>query len=148
MHASKTVDASKTIEQISSETIAQNASKSNKAGTEKQFITYIDTYLKNLLTPLLTTLFGINTDNQISILSTYQLSDTNLTRMEHLLLSATNIGLKDITIFSEWLGNKLIAHSSQASTYIDRWVHGDRDFPFGSWKSGNKMTVDFGWKCG
>ena len=35
MHASKTVDASKTIEQISSETIAQNASKSNKAGTVK-----------------------------------------------------------------------------------------------------------------
>ena len=64
--------------------------------------------------------------------------------MEYLLLSATTIGLKDIAIGSSWLGGKLIKEDNQASASIDRRGNGVQEFHFGSWKSGNKTSVDFG----
>ena len=70
-------------------------------------------------------------------------ADTNRTRMEHLSLSDTAIGLKDLAIVSERLGNKLIAEANQASASIDRRGHSDQGFSFRSQKSGNKMSVDF-----
>ena len=74
---------------------------------------------------------------------TDQLADTNRTRMEHLSLPATTIGLKYIEIGTVRLGNNIITEANQASVVIYRWGHNDRDFPFGSRKSGNKMSVDF-----
>ena len=61
--------------------------------------------------------------------------------MEHLSLSATNIGLKCLTIGSAWLGDKLITEANQASTSIYRWGHGDWAFPFDIQKSSNKMIA-------
>ena len=65
--------------------------------------------------------------------------------MEHLSLSVTTIGLKDPAIGSARLGNKVIVEANQSSYSIDIRGHGDCDLPFGSRKSGNKMSVDFGW---
>ena len=48
------------------------------------YITHFKSYLNNLQTPQLSTLFGISTFKQISISMTYQLADTNRTRIEHL----------------------------------------------------------------
>ena len=42
------------------------------------------------------------------------------------------------------LGNKLITEDNQMSASIDINRYGDRYFPFGSWKSGNGKSVDFG----
>ena len=42
------------------------------------------------------------------------------------------------------MGKKIIEEENQASDSIDRWGHGDWDFPFGSPKSGKKMSADFG----
>ena len=64
--------------------------------------------------------------------------------MEHLSLSEINTGLKDIEISSAHMGKNIIVHANEASTFIDRRGHGDWDFPFESWKSGNKMSVFFG----
>ena len=64
--------------------------------------------------------------------------------MEHLLLSETTIGLKELAIGSARLGDNIIAEDNQASNIIDRRVHGNQDLPFGSQKSGNKMSVYFG----
>ena len=64
--------------------------------------------------------------------------------MEHLLFWELTIGSKDIYIVCVRLGNNIFAETKQLSTSIDREGHGDWDFPFGSWKSGNKMSVDFG----
>ena len=93
---------------------------------------------KSLSTP-----FERNTVKQISILTTDKSEDTNRTRMEYILLLAINIGSKDLAIISARLGNNIITEANQASVVIYRWGHNDRDFPFGSRKSGNKMSVDF-----
>ena len=42
------------------------------------------------------------------------------------------------------MGYKLISRANQAIYYIDRQGHGDWYLPFGSWKSGNEINVDFG----
>ena len=68
----------------------------------------------------------------------------NHTRMEHLLLSATTLWSKYIAIGSARLGGNLIAESNQESASIYRRGHSDWYFPFGSWKSGNKISVNFG----
>ena len=92
----------------------------------------------------MTTPFGINNAKQISVLTTDQLADTNHTRTDHLLFLATNIGPKEITISIKRLGDNIIVEDNQARSSIDRRGNGNRDLPFGSWKSGNKMSVDFG----
>ena len=92
----------------------------------------------------MTTKFGRNTFNQIFILTTDQLTDTNCTRMEHLFLPEIIISPKELAIGSAWLGENLIVHNNQVNTSIDRRIHGDRDFSFGSWKISNKMSVYFG----
>ena len=53
---------------IQAQQLNQIQTKTLKVGTEKYFLTHID----NIPTQLLTTLFGINTANQISILTTDQ----------------------------------------------------------------------------
>ena len=73
-----------------------------------------------------------------------QSSNTNRTSMKHILLSETTIGSKDLTMGSVQLGNNIFTHANQEIDSIDRRVHGDWDPPFGSRKSGNKMSVDFG----
>ena len=131
---SETVDVSKTIE--------QNSSKTVKSVTVKYFFTCIDNLLAESIS--LTTPLGINTAKQIYILATYQLIDTNRTRIEHLSLSAVTIGSKYLVIGSARLGDKIVLEAKQASTSIDRQGHGYQDFPFGSRKSGDGMSVDFG----
>ena len=64
--------------------------------------------------------------------------------MEHLFLSEITIASKDLAISSARLVNKLTVHSNQSIASIDRRGNSDREFPFRSWKSGNKMSVDFG----
>ena len=63
--------------------------------------------------------------------------------MEHILLSEITIGSKELGIFSAQLDNKLIVHAKQVSTSIDIRGHGDREFPFGSRKSCDEMSIDF-----
>ena len=112
MNASKAINASKTIE--------QNESKTNKSGISKQFITFIDTYLKNLPTPSRTTQFGINNAKKLFTSTTDQLTGTNRTRMGHLLLSATNIEPKELAIVNARLGDKIIKEANQSKSSIDR----------------------------
>ena len=64
--------------------------------------------------------------------------------MEHLSLSTVTIGSKDIDIGSVLLGDKVIAEANQARSSTDRKGHGYQYFLFGSWKSGNEISVDFG----
>ena len=67
MNVRKKIDASKTIEhnasekidQNASKTIEQNVSKTIKSGAARQLIICINTYLNPILTPSLTTAFGI-----------------------------------------------------------------------------------------
>ena len=94
---------------------------------------------KSLSTP-----FERNTVKQISILTTDKSEDTNRTRIEYILLLAINIGSKDLAIISARLGNNIIVCANQVSHPIDRRGQSDQDFPFGSHKSGNGMSVDFG----
>ena len=68
--------------------------------------------------------------------------------MEHLLLMAVTIGLKDLTICSAWLGDNIFSEANQSSTSIDTRGHCDWDFFFGSWKSGRKMSFYFGRNMG
>ena len=75
---------------------------------------------------------------------TDQSTDTNHTSMEHLLLLATTIGSNYLAIGSARLGYKLIVEANQVSAYIDRRGHSYQESPFGSHKSGNKTSVDFG----
>ena len=62
--------------------------------------------------------------------------------MEHLLFSETTIESKELEIGSVWLVENLITEANQASASIDIQGHSDWDFPFGSRKSGIKMSVD------
>ena len=64
--------------------------------------------------------------------------------MENILLSEMTIGLKYLALRSAWLGNKLIVYANKLGDSIDRRENFERDFPYGSLKSGNKMSVDFG----
>ena len=93
------------------------------------------------------TQFGINTYKKIPILMADQSEETNRTRIEHLSFSAITTGSKYIAIISARLGCKLIVHANQSSTPIDRRVHSNCYFPFGSRKSGNKMSVYFRWNA-
>ena len=61
------------IEQITSE---QKEVKTNQI----EYITHLKVYLNNIPTPSLSTLFGRNIAEQISILTTDKLSYTNCTR--------------------------------------------------------------------
>ena len=88
--------------------------------------------------------FERNAAKQISISEADQSTDTNRTRMKHLFLPVVNIGSKYLMVCSVLLGNKLIAEANQAITSIGRRGHGYQEFLFGSWKSGNKISVDFG----
>ena len=45
--------------------------------------------------------------------------------MEHILLLEITIGLKELTISSARLGDKIVLHANQVSAFIDRLVHGD-----------------------
>ena len=131
---------SKTIESKASKKIELKKLRADKSKFARNKITvnhHFKYYLGNLPIPSLTTLFGRNNAKKISILATYQLAGTNHTRMEDLSLSETTIGSKDIAICSSQLGDKLIAESNQLSAPVDRQWHGDREFPFGSWESGN-----------
>ena len=64
--------------------------------------------------------------------------------MEYISLLAVNIGSKDITIGSVWLGKYIILEANQSITSIDIQGHGDWESPFRSRKSGNKMSAYFG----
>ena len=75
---------------------------------------------------------------------TDQSADTNWTRMEHILLLTITIGSKYLTISSAWLGENFIVYANQSRASIDKREHGDRIFLVGSWKSGNKKSVDCG----
>ena len=68
-----------------SETIEEKSRKTIKVGTEKYVITCIENLRAEYSeSKSLTTLFGRNTANQVSISATDQSTDTNRTRMEHL----------------------------------------------------------------
>ena len=67
--------------------------------------------------------------------------------MENLLLSTTTIGSKELVIVSDWLCYNLISEANQASASIDSRVNVDWEYPFGSWKSGKKISVDLGWNA-
>ena len=133
------------IEQITSNKIEQIESKQKEIAINQIVYTpYFKSYLGNIQIPSLNTPFSKHTANQISILVMNQSTDTNHTRMEHLLLSARTTGSKYLAIGSARLRDKLIAEANQSSASIDRWVHGDWYLYLGSQKSGNKMSVDFG----
>ena len=63
--------------------------------------------------------------------------------MEHILLSAVTIGSKKLAISRARLDNMLI-NTNQASDSIYRWVNSDLGISFGSFNSGNKISIDFG----
>ena len=88
--------------------------------------------------------FGKNTGKQIFISTTHQLSDTNRTSIKNLSLLVTTIGQKELAIGSVLLGDNIDVEANQDIASIYRYLHGDWYFPFGSWKSGNKIIVDFG----
>ena len=143
---------SKTIETNTNENIESNMSniieqiESKTKDIARNHIAYIPhfkAYLKNLPALMLKTMCWINAAKQISISATDQLAETNSTRMEHLLLLATAIGSKDLTIGSAWLCDNHIAEANPSRSFVDRPVHGDRDSSFGSWIIGNGMSVDF-----
>ena len=52
---------------------------------------------------------------------------------------------KELAIVSVLLGDNIDVEANQDIASIYRYLHGDWYFPFGSWKSGNKIIVDFGW---
>ena len=120
--ASKTVDVSKTIEQKSNKTI--------QAGTEKYFLTCINNLPEESISVI--TPFGRNTAKQIPILVTDQSTNTNHTRMQHILLLDITIGSKYLAIVSLRLVNKLVTEANQASASFDIQGHGYLYFPFGS----------------
>ena len=68
--------------------------------------------------------FEKNTAKQVSILTTDQSADTNYNRIEHISLSETNIGLKELAIVCAQFGNNLIAEANQSSALIDRQGRG------------------------
>ena len=91
----------KTIEPNASNKIEQIASKQKEVARNKIVYTpNLKVYLGNIPTPSLTTPFGRNNSNKISILENNQLTDTCHTKMEHISLLAVTTGSKDITIGS------------------------------------------------
>ena len=74
-----------------------------------------------------------------------QLENTNHTRTENVSLSAITIRSEELVIIRAHLDDTLI-HTNQVSASIDRQVHGDQEFSFGSWKSCDKMGINFGRK--
>ena len=70
-----------------SKKIEQIASKQKEiAINQTTYTPHLKAHLYNIPIPSLTTFFGRNTSKQISILETDQLTDTNHTRMKHLLM--------------------------------------------------------------
>ena len=67
--------------------------------------------------------------------------------MEHLSFPATPIGSKELAVGSMRLGNNIMTEANQSSASIDKKGHRDQDFPFGSRKSVNEMSVDLGWNA-
>ena len=57
---------------------------------------------------------------------------------------AVTIGPKDLAICSARLDYKLVAEANQLRTSIDIRGNGDWEYPFGSRKIGNEMSVGFG----
>ena len=72
-----------------------------------------------------------------------QLENTNLTRMEHVLLSNIYIGSEEPTISRAHLEETII-QTNQASASIGRRRHVDRGLSSGSQKSCDKIIIDFG----
>ena len=72
------------------------------------------------------------------------MSDTNRTSIKNLSLLVTTIVQKELAIVSVLLGDNIDVEANQDIASIYRYLHGDWYFPFGSWKSGNKIIVDFG----
>ena len=64
--------------------------------------------------------------------------------MEYLSFLSTDIGSKELAIGSARLSDKIIAETNQEIDYVDRQGRRDWGFSFGSHKSGNKMSDDFG----
>ena len=91
----------------------------------------------------LTPLFFSATAKKISIAATYQSTDTNRTRMEHLSLLEVTIGSKKLNMGSARLGDNIIKESNQAITSIYIRGHSYQDFPSGIWKSVTEISVDF-----
>ena len=72
-----------------------------------------------------------------------QSANTNRTRTEHVYLSDIAIWSKELAISIERLDNTII-HTNQAISSIDRQGNSEWDMSFGSRKSCNKMSIDFG----
>ena len=72
-----------------------------------------------------------------------QLENTNLTRMEHVLLSNIYIGSEEPTISRAHLEETII-QTNQASASIGRRRHVDRGLSSGSQKICDKIIIDFG----
>ena len=73
----------------------------------------------------------------------YKSSNANHTRTEHVSFWVINLGYKEITGIRDRLNNTLLS-TNQESASINRWGHGDWKISFGSWKSCNKMSTNFG----
>ena len=63
--------------------------------------------------------------------------------MEHILLLDVTIGYKELAI-SRSLSDDMIIHTNQLSASIDIGRNGDGEISFGSRKSCNKMSIEFG----
>ena len=84
----------------------------------------------------MTTPFGRNNANKISILVTDQSTETNHTRMENILLPAVTIGSKDLAIGSA----QLVKFSSRTLTKLALPLI-DRDMVIGTSPSGVRKVV-------
>ena len=100
-------------------------------------LTYLDkSYLDNLPpTPLVSNPFGKYTAQQST---TDQMSNTNGSGMEHILLSVIYVESKYLAIVRACLGDTLII-SNQESSSVDIQGHGYRDISLGSLRSGTEM---------
>ena len=121
----KSIIASGTIEPNMSKTIERIASKQKEiTRNHTVFNPHLKSYLKNLPISSLTTPFGKNNANEISILKMYKLEDTNYTTMENMLLLVTTIGLKELMIGSAWLVKELLRKLTNRALPLV-WGHGD-----------------------
>ena len=101
---------------------------------------YYKSYINNIPTPSLSISLRKYATHQ---LITDQSENTNYTRMEHIMLSVITLVSKDLAIGIEHSYYTII-HNNQARDYIDRQVHGDGEIYFGSQKSCNNISIDFG----
>ena len=73
-----------------------------------------------------------------------QSANTNRTRMKLFFLSDVTIGCEEPAM-SISHSYKTLTHTNHARASIDRWGHCDREFSLGEIKSGDKMSICFGW---